>query len=404
MKMNLKKVLAVLALCMVSAGLSAQYDGYTLVWSDEFNGGYANPDGTTGLDMDAWSFETGGGGWGTGQRDYATRDRENVEVSNGTLKIRTRRDNTKNPEYTSGRINSQNKKSFLYGKIEARIRTVNMTESGRGFAFWMMPNGLPAGQASLAWPQGGEIDIFEYNGLYPRYNLGSVHYCWGWNNNQWAGNGQHAQASNVYDYVDRSLEYNSAGRDGCNGRNNMSTSKANLLGADWHVYGINWYNNRIEFYVDQDVYHVFRIDMEEWCGIFEKVNDKVKVTTGWNYETQAYNNYWRTFENPFYIILSAGVGGGGTYGGDIVNGNNPNQWTCTTEIDWVRCYKRNDANPPMISLKPKTNANGTVTVTPTVTSGNAIAKIEYIKDAVPEAATLTNAPFTYTFTPNNSFH
>jgi len=396
------------AAILCSGGAFAQiteYPGYSLVWSDEFNGGYSNADANTGLDLDSWGYETGGGGWGTSQRDVATKSKENIEVSNGTLKIRTHRHNpNQTDEYTSGRVTSQNKRDFLYGKIEARIRTSNMTENGRGFAFWMMPNGIPAGYSTLMWPQGGEIDIFEYNGMYPEYNLGSVHYCWGWNNNQWAGDGQHAQASNIYFKTDRTKSFKSAGRDGCTG-NSPTKDKNNLLGADWHVYGINWYSNRIEFYVDQDVYHIFRIDYEAWCGDFNLVNNKMQVTTGWNYPKQGYNNYWRTFENPFYIILSAGVGGPNTYGGDITSGNNPYQWTCTTEIDWVRCYKMtsNDTQGPVIDINYEEVGNS-VSVTPTRQSGANIAQVEYIVDKVPVASTKSTSPFTYTFNPTADTH
>jgi beta-glucanase (GH16 family) len=328
----------------------AQYIGYTLVWSDEFNGGYTNTDSETGLDMSSWSFETGNGdwGWGTGQRDYATTDLENVEVSGGTLKIRTQRNHAnQTQEYTSGRLNSKDKRSFTFGKIEARIRTIDMTESGRGFAFWLMPDGLYNGTTELMWPQGGEIDIFEYNGLYPQYNLGSVHHAWKWNNNLWGGDGNHAHSGSIYNPLDRDFQYRNVGR-GC-GNDNMTTGKTTLLGAEWHTYGINWFDDRIEFYVDQDVYHVFYYYDESWCGEHQTNSlgnhqnkagfdfNKIEEDNG---EWQSHGSNWRPFENPFYIILSAGVGGADTYGGNITAGNNPNQWTCTTEIDWVRVYEQ----------------------------------------------------------------
>ncbi|MBP5318796.1 MAG: glycoside hydrolase family 16 protein, partial [Paludibacteraceae bacterium] len=396
--------------------LSAQYDGYTLVWSDEFNGGYTNADPYTGLDLDSWNYEIGSGdwGWGTGQKDYSTRDPENAQVSNGTLKIRTQRhhDNQPTHEYTSGRINSQNKRSFLYGKLEARIRTDNMTESGRGFAFWMLPDGIPAGKSTMVWPLGGEIDIMEYNGLYPDYNLGSMHYAWNWtgNGDEWGGNENHAQASGLYYEPNRQKHFQAAGHtDGCGGDGQQET-KDNILGANWRIYGINWYNNRVEFYIRkddntvEDVYAVFRIDQSIWCPTYSNnARGNVQSTTGSNYPAERYDNNWRTFENPFYFVLSAGVGGDATYGGSIEWGTNPNQWTCTAEIDWVRVYKLNSANPPTISLAYTKNGNN-VTVTPTLKSGSAISKIEYIVDQVPVASTKTAAPFTYTFTKTQSQH
>ncbi|MDR0873301.1 MAG: glycoside hydrolase family 16 protein [Prevotellaceae bacterium] len=343
-----KTILSFAFLISASAISAQEYSGYSLLWSDEFDGGYSNADTETGLNLDTWNFETGNGdwGWGTGQRDYATTDQANVEVSGGTLKIRTQRNNPSQArEYTSGRLNTKDKQAFTFGKIEARIRTVNMTEKGRGFAFWLMPNGKYNGNQELMWPQGGEIDIFEYNGMYPQYNLGSVHHAWKWNNNQWGGDGNHAHAGSIYNPLNRNIQYHNVGR--CGGAD-MTEDKANLLGADWHIYGINWYEDRIEFYVDQDVYHVFYYYDESWCGE-NQTNDLGKHVNkaGFNFNKieedngvwQSHASKWRPFENPFYIILSAGVGGDATYGGNITAGNNPNQWTCTTEIDWVRVYQ-----------------------------------------------------------------
>ncbi len=393
-----------LSCLMLSTSLFAQYAGYTLVWQDEFNGGYSNAD-ANGLDMDSWNYETGtgDGGWGTGQRDYSTTDRENVEVSGGTLKVRTQRNNpNQTHEYTSGRLNSKNKRAFLYGKMEARIRTENMTEPGRGFAFWMMPNALPPGTNNLMWPQGGEIDIFEYNGLYPRYNLGSVHYAWNWNNNGWGGDGNHAQASGTYNPFNRGVKPGVSGRDGCGG-SGMTTEKTNVLGAEWHVYGINWFADRIEFYVDQDVYHIFYLNQDKWCGdeVTNAMGNKA-LATGWTFNENGFPENWKAFENPFYFIISAGVGGDRTYGGNITSGNNPDQWTCTTEIDWVRAYKYDNANVPVLELAYQ-KAGNTVVVTPTATSGN-ISKVEYAIDAIPVDATVTNNPYTYTFTPTANSH
>ncbi|MBQ8055568.1 MAG: family 16 glycosylhydrolase [Paludibacteraceae bacterium] len=404
MKNKFLKGALVLSCLMLSTSLFAQYAGYTLVWQDEFNGGYSNAD-ANGLDMDSWNYETGtgDGGWGTGQRDYSTTDRENVEVSGGTLKVRTQRNNpNQTHEYTSGRLNSKNKRAFLYGKMEARIRTENMTEPGRGFAFWMMPNALPPGTNNLMWPQGGEIDIFEYNGLYPRYNLGSVHYAWNWNNNGWGGDGNHAQASGTYNPFNRGVKPGVSGRDGCGG-SGMTTEKTNVLGAEWHVYGINWFADRIEFYVDQDVYHIFYLNQNKWCGdeVTNAMGNKA-LATGWTFDENGFPENWKAFENPFYFIISAGVGGDRTYGGNITSGNNPDQWTCTTEIDWVRAYKYDNANVPVLELAYQ-KAGNTVVVTPTATSGN-ISKVEYAIDAIPVDATVTNNPYTYTFTPTANSH
>ena len=68
----------------------------------------------------------------------------------------------KNPKVTSedpgemitGGIKSLGKHDFLYGRIEARIKT-NL-HTGTFPAFWLMPTNNIGG-----WPHGGEIDIWE---------------------------------------------------------------------------------------------------------------------------------------------------------------------------------------------------------------------------------------------------
>ena len=63
MKNKFLKGALVLSCLMLSTSLFAQYAGYTLVWQDEFNGGYSNAD-ANGLDMDSWNYETGTGDGG----------------------------------------------------------------------------------------------------------------------------------------------------------------------------------------------------------------------------------------------------------------------------------------------------------------------------------------------------
>lgn len=164
------------------------YDGYSLVWSDEFDG--------TELDLTKWSFETGtgvNGDFGTGQLDRATDRKENVSIKNGVhnanggvLEITTRKEVYEDRGYTSGRINTQGKAEFGPGhRIEARVWAKDVHYKGQGFAFWMMPAEKPENLPYIMWPQGGEIDIMEYVGAIPKYNLGTVHYAWFWENNEY---------------------------------------------------------------------------------------------------------------------------------------------------------------------------------------------------------------------------
>jgi beta-glucanase (GH16 family) len=67
---------------------------------------------------------------------------------------------------TSGRIYSQNKQSFQWGRMEARMR-LPVTQ-GYWPAFWML--GTTGG-----WPSCGEIDIMEGKGAQPTWTSGSFH-------------------------------------------------------------------------------------------------------------------------------------------------------------------------------------------------------------------------------------
>ena len=163
----------------------------------------------------------------------------------------------KNPKVTSedpgemitGGIKSLGKHDFLYGRIEARIKT-NL-HTGTFPAFWLMPTNNIGG-----WPHGGEIDIWEVINNEDRA-YGTVH-------NSWA----------------------------CctTGRPNGS----NLSGInydDWHVMTVDWDENQIDWYVD---------------GKYMWTYSKSNVPHG----ADATTNGW-PYDKPFYIIMNQSVGNGG---------------------------------------------------------------------------------------------
>ncbi|WP_338407859.1 family 16 glycosylhydrolase [uncultured Flavobacterium sp.] len=131
--------------------LSPVSNGMKLIWSDEFN--------TKGLpDSTKWNFEEGGHGWGNGESQYYTSRPENANIQNGILSIKIIKENYKGSSYTSARINTKNKFSFKYGKVEMRAKQ----PSGGGVwpALWMLGDN----KAAVGWPACGEIDIMEYAG------------------------------------------------------------------------------------------------------------------------------------------------------------------------------------------------------------------------------------------------
>ena len=65
----------------VSGAEDPSDSGWTLAWSDEFNG--------SSLDTDVWGYDIGrgDGGWGNGELQYYTSRTDNVKVSGGALQL-----------------------------------------------------------------------------------------------------------------------------------------------------------------------------------------------------------------------------------------------------------------------------------------------------------------------------
>ena len=319
------------------------YDGYDLAWSDEFN--------ATSIDMLKWNFESGtgvNGDFGTGQLDRATDRAENGKIESsiknadgGSLAITTRREAFMDRQYTSARLNTSEKGAWGPGyRIEARVWAKDIRYKGQGFAFWMMPAEKPAHVSSIMWPQGGEIDIMEYVGSIPNHNLGSVHYAWFWENNQYK-DWNHGHKGAYYSFAEKQVP---AIKPEYGGYPILETEK-NAGSGGFHIYGIDWFADRMEFRLDNNVYHIhyFKDGFSFENGIADgKDKDGIKTIDGKRVMASEYSNHfaeWSPFEHKFYVILTAGVGGkdNQTYGGAIVP---EATFPCSTYIDWVRVYKR----------------------------------------------------------------
>ena len=180
--------------------------GYTqswqLVWQDEF---------TNAIGPD-WVFEigTGSGGWGNNELQYYRQ--QNASVSNGQLVITARRESVGGMQYTSARMKTQGRKSWRYGRIEARIAIPAF--QGVWPAFWMLGDNI----TSVGWPACGEIDVMEHINT-----GGNVHGTMHWqdHNNNYANYG-----------------------------GSTSTSVTNF-----HVYSIEWTPSYIRWFVDGVQYH-----------------------------------------------------------------------------------------------------------------------------------------------------
>lgn len=124
-------------------------EGYTLVWSDEFD--YrGQPDAVR------WSFDVGTS-WHNNELQAYTDHLSNAEVENGQLHIRALKEKCGPRNYTSARMTTYGKQSWQYGYFEIRAKI----PSGVGSwpAFWFMPD---ASRSGVRWPLCGEIDMMEH--------------------------------------------------------------------------------------------------------------------------------------------------------------------------------------------------------------------------------------------------
>ncbi len=158
---NIKSVL-LFATLLLFTGLSCSSDDDTpeepnngngssgnndeLLWSDEFDG-----NGT--INTNFWNFETGGGGWGNQEVQIYSSSSDNVYKDDGVLKIKVIKE--ADGSYTSGRITTQNKIDFKYGRVDIRAKLPSV--AGTWPALWMLGDNF----SSVGWPHCGEIDIME---------------------------------------------------------------------------------------------------------------------------------------------------------------------------------------------------------------------------------------------------
>ena len=128
---------------------STEGSNWALVWSDEFDVDGA-PDSTK------WTYDVGNWGWGNLEPQYYTDNRrENARVENGNLIIEARK-NDMGQEWTSARLTTRGKTTFLYGKIEFRAKAPS--KDGTWAAGWLLGDDY---RDELSWPYCGEIDVLE---------------------------------------------------------------------------------------------------------------------------------------------------------------------------------------------------------------------------------------------------
>jgi len=246
---------------------------WQVVWEDTFN--------TNGQPSSAnWNYHVGNGfnpgagafaGWGNGEWEWYRP--ENAYVQNGNLVIRAEYNTTptviagRNWYQKSSRITTKGKKSWTFGRIEARIAMPNAI--GTWPAFWMMGTACddtvttnyaaPMSHYDVMagnWSSCGEIDIMEHR------------------------NSETVTFQNLF-WDSRTGLYPWA-----NGLNNEQPSNINVGNVtQFHLYTIEWEPTQIRWYIDRDTHPtpVHTVDI-----------------TASNKEE---------FQKPFHIILNLALGG-----------------------------------------------------------------------------------------------
>lgn len=267
---------------------------YKLVWEDNFEG--------TSLNRDDWNVELHEPGWVNNELQKYIDSEENIYVKDGKLIIQALKSIGEDGKisYTSGRINTQNKHDYKYGKFEVRAKV----PSGNGFlpAFWMMPtNESLYGQ----WPKCGEIDIMEVLGSKTNVSHGTLHF-----------GEPHTQKQGSYTLQDGDFA------------------------SEFHVYAVEWDPDEFRFYVDGELFYT--------------VND-------WFTKRQGYGEiaYPAPYDQPFYMILNLAVGGDwpGNPDEDAVFAEN-----AQLVVDYVKVYQKdsydeNVQKPQAVLREPDATGN-----------------------------------------------
>jgi len=268
-----------------------------LVMADEF-------DVEGAPNSEFWNLDIGTGfdGWGNNELQYYTDRPENVTVQNGLLVISALEEDFNGSSFTSAKLITKGKFSQAFGRFEARIKVPG--GSGLWPAFWL----LGENDDTDGWPQCGEIDIMEYRRKEPTKVSGSIH-----------GPGYSGETS-PQGQVTKSYDLGNARYD-----------------DDFHVFGIEWGYQYINYYVDGVLYNqITPSDVEVMpADIVYTLNDGVAATD----ETEAIDptdvtGDW-VFNKPFYIIINLAVGG--DFPGSPASGETFPQ---NMLVDYVRVYKQ----------------------------------------------------------------
>lgn len=249
-----------------------EIEGYTLLWHDEFSG--------KELNEDIWNREARDPGWTNEELQEYTMSEDNVYVENGNLVIKAIKTERAGMDYyTSGKVTTQNKQDFMYGKVVVRAKV----PEGQGLwpAIWMMPTDESYyGQ----WPKCGEIDIMEVLGSQADIAYTTIHY-----------GEPHAEQQGFLKLDNGSFA------DG------------------FHEYSVEWEPGEMRFYVDGEN----TLTVNDWFTAESGKDEKP---------------YPAPFDQTFFVQMNLAVGG--TWPGNPDETTDFDK--AKFEIDYVRVYQKEE--------------------------------------------------------------
>lgn len=246
-------------------------EDYSLLWSDEFSG--------ESLDMEVWNYEPHEPGWTNNELQEYTESEDNVFVKDGVLILKAIKTEGADgqPYYTSGKVTTQRKKDFMYGKVVVSAKV----PEGKGLwpAIWMMPTDESFyGQ----WPKCGEIDIMEVLGNQVDTAYATVHY-----------GEPHAEQQG-------SLVLSSG-----------------TYADSFHEFSVEWEPGEMRFYIDGQLVNT----VNNWFTAVDGEDEKP---------------YPAPFNQTFFVQMNLAVGGNWPGNPDEATDFNKAEF----EIDYVRVYQK----------------------------------------------------------------
>ena len=275
------------------------------LWSDEFNGEAGSLPNAAN-----WNFDAGGKDkWGNGEdnvycdptaavQQYPCSAKHPNAYLDGRGHLVLEASKMGSAPWTSARINTLNKKSWAYGRIEARIQFP--TGAGLWPTFWM----LGENWSVVPWPECGSISIAE--------NVSS------------------GKLPNMLGPSMIRSTLHGPGYSGANGIWQNYQFQNGRVDDGFHTYGLIWSPGMVQFYVD-DPSNVY----------FVRTASEVPAGGKW------------VFDHPFAVVLNLAVGGDWP-GPPTAATPNPAKMI----VDYVRVYHPIPIAAPSISASEITVQSG----------------------------------------------